>query len=171
MADERKICCTCQRDVPLSLFNRRAAARDGLQSRCRDCASVWYQENRSAHVANVRRRNDRVRAELHQLLAAYLAEHPCVDCGERDIRCLEFDHRDPTTKLYEISQLLRLTLSRSRMLAEIDKCDVRCANCHRRVTVERGGYWRQAVHERLWDELSAQTTARLHRVLRVHAQA
>ena len=50
------------------------------------------------------------------------------------------------------------------VLAEIEKCDVRCANCHRRITVERGGWWRQAVYERSREEQSVTSDARLERV-------
>jgi hypothetical protein len=159
-----KRCCTCHLDHPLSAFNKRAAATDGLQSRCRDCSSRWYEENRAEHKANVRLRNARVRREMQQLLAEHFVEHPCVDCGERDVRCLEFDHLDPAAKIAEVTVLLRLNAAWKRVQAEIAKCDVRCANCHRKVTAERGSHWRQAVHERTRDDLAAETLARLDRV-------
>jgi ferredoxin len=44
---------------------------------------------------------------------------------------------------------------------EIAKCDVRCANCHRRVTAERGSWWRQAVYEQSRAEQVAASQARL----------
>jgi hypothetical protein len=88
------------------------------------------------------RRNAALRAELEAKLAAYFAEHPCVDCGERDIRCLEFDHRDRSTKTANIAGLLRLVVSWEVISAEIEKCDVRCANCHRRRTAAQVNSWR-----------------------------
>ncbi len=60
--------------------------------------------------------------------------HPCVDCGESDIRVLQFDHTDPAAKITEVSQLLR-NASWPRVLMEIEKCEVRCGNCHRRKTL------------------------------------
>lgn len=159
-----KRCCTCHRDQPLTSFNRRAAAADGRQARCRTCSSVWYAQNRLAHMANVRRRNDRVRKESQQRLGTYLSTHPCVDCGERDIRCLEFDHRDPLTKVSEVTRMVAIPLPWETVLAEIEKCDVRCANCHRRATVERGGWWRQEVHEQLSAALASESQARLARI-------
>ena len=55
----------------------------------------------------------------------------CVLCGNTDLRFLEFHHRDPRQKSFNISA------SRSRpprlVMAEIAKCDVLCANCHRAV--------------------------------------
>lgn len=171
MIEPTKQCCTCGIEQPLSCYNRRRAAHDGLQSRCRSCSQQWYRANSEAHRVNVRRNSAAMIARNKALLAAYLLEHPCVDCGERDVRCLELDHRVDSGKLTEVGRLLGNAVSWSRILAEIDKCDVRCANCHRRVTVERGGYWRQAVHERVREELSSQTTARLHRVLPARAEA
>jgi hypothetical protein len=159
-----KRCCTCHLDQPLSAFNKRAAATDGLQARCRDCSSRWYEVNRAEHKANVRKRNERVRVEWQLKLALYLSEHPCVDCGERDVRCLEFDHLDAQTKLSNVTRMVANAMPWTTVLAEIEKCDVRCANCHRRVTAERGGWWRQAIQERVQADLAAETHARLDRV-------
>ena len=64
----------------------------------------------------------------------YKRLHPCVDCGESDIRCLDFDHRDRSQKTNTISMLVLKRWSLARIQAEIDKCDVRCANCHRKKT-------------------------------------
>jgi hypothetical protein len=66
------------------------------------------------------------------LTRGYLSEHPCIDCGESDVDCLDFDHRDPTLKDEGVSYFARHSYSMERVLREISKCDVRCANCHRR---------------------------------------
>lgn len=116
-------------------------------------------------MENVRRRSVRARRVLQQHVATYLRDHPCIDCGEDDLRCLEFDHQDPALKLNEVSKLVSLALPWKRVLAEIDKCDVRCANCHRRVTVERGGWWRQAVHDSDRAERAVVAGERLERIL------
>jgi hypothetical protein len=68
----------------------------------------------------------------------YLLEHPCVDCGENDIRVLEFDHRDPAEKQGAISRMVADRCSVSKIKAEVEKCDVRCANCHRRRSQDEG---------------------------------
>ena len=60
----------------------------------------------------------------------YLSTHACVDCGESDPIVLEFDHRELGAKLNAVSRLVHMsTLNAVR--AEIEKCDVRCGNCHR----------------------------------------
>jgi L-lysine 2,3-aminomutase len=129
-------------------FNVRRLSKDGRQPRCRDCAKAWYQANATQHKANTRRRTDRVRKQYQVLLGAYLAEHSCVDCGESDIRCLEFDHEDPAEKHAEVTRLLMNAGAWRTVLAEIEKCSVRCSNCHRRRTMEQISSWRHAVWER-----------------------
>jgi hypothetical protein len=73
-------------------------------------------------------------------IMAYLSAHPCVDCGEADIVVLEFDHQNE--KETTIAELIRDAASLSRLVAEVAKCLVRCANCHRRKTARDRGYYR-----------------------------
>ena len=83
--------------------------------------------------------------ERVEFLVAYLREHPCVDCGVGDPIVLEFDHlRD---KKFSISSGLQDRNWQS-VLDEIAKCDVVCANCHRRRTAQRGGFRRAVVAQR-----------------------
>jgi hypothetical protein len=78
-------------------------------------------------------------AHLH----AILARSACVDCGERDVVVLEFDHvRD---KREAVTRLAWHGCSLATIDAEIRKCEIRCANCHRRVTASRAGYFRSRV--------------------------
>lgn len=58
----------------------------------------------------------------------------CVDCGTKEQVVLELDHVRGT-KVTEVSKLL--TASLPRLFAELDKCETRCANCHRRATIAR----------------------------------
>lgn len=60
----------------------------------------------------------------------------CVDCGERDLRVLQLDHVRGV-KSFAISKAQHATKDIPTFLAELDKCDVRCANCHQRVTYQR----------------------------------
>ncbi len=58
---------------------------------------------------------------------------PCADCGiEYPSYVMDFDHRDPTEKLFNIATAWNR--SREVTLTEMDKCDVVCANCHRERT-------------------------------------
>lgn len=69
----------------------------------------------------------------------YLREHPCVDCGEADPVVLEFDH----VRGEKFATIARMAqgFSLAKVRAEIAKCDVRCANCHRRKTASQLGWY------------------------------
>lgn len=54
----------------------------------------------------------------------------CKQCGFSDYRCLDFHHRDQNEKEFGVSEGVKLALSEERILIEISKCDVLCANCH-----------------------------------------
>lgn len=83
------------------------------------------------------------REEGHKFLAEYFEKNPCVDCGNDDILTLEFDHRDGRgSSERSVVDLALAGGSRKRLMEEIDKCDVRCANCHKIVTYKRSGSWR-----------------------------
>lgn len=76
----------------------------------------------------------------------YLLAHPCVDCGEQDPVVLDFDHLPGFEKRFTISRAVGAsTRSWDSILAEIAKCEVVCANCHRRRTAARGGFRKHAV--------------------------
>ncbi len=72
------------------------------------------------------------RIKIRQQLLTFLSEKCCMDCGERDPIVLDFDHKDPTSKFKSISKMLSGHYSWKSLLVEIDKCEIRCANCHRR---------------------------------------
>jgi hypothetical protein len=57
-----------------------------------------------------------------------------VDCGVSDPYVLEFDHRESATKLESVTFMAQRGYAWAKVEEEIGKCDVRCANCHRRRT-------------------------------------
>lgn len=96
---------------------------------------------RKAHLAVVAAGRDRSRARLRDALLEYLRTHPCVDCGESDPVVLDFDHVRGV-KVFNISNAVRQCCSVETLLGEIAKCEVRCANCHRRRTAKVLGHWK-----------------------------
>lgn len=71
----------------------------------------------------------------------YLETHPCVVCGMKDTRVLQFHHRDPDKKKYKVSKLVGQGASLPLIAVEIEKCDVMCCNCHTILhNEERGRY-------------------------------
>lgn len=95
--------------------------------------------------------SQRRRSEVARgLVVEFLGTHPCVDCGEADVAVLEFDHVE--AKTHDVAGLLARGAPAEKIRAEISRCEVRCANCHRRATAQRGG-WVRAATGRLDDPL------------------
>jgi hypothetical protein len=141
-----KTCTVCKKDKPLDQFNKNRARKDGLQTLCKDCTrerfKVYYANNREKQYRVTRARNDRQIEKLRGLVFEYLQTHPCVDCGETDIRVLEFDHLPEFEKVTEVTRLISGGYSVKAVFDEIAKCEVRCRNHHAIKTYERmGGSW------------------------------
>lgn len=138
-----KTCTKCKNDKDYSEFAKRSAARDGYASWCKLCfaenARVKYKDDPAERARKTRNRARLIEAN-RKAMWNYLSTNPCVDCGNSDPRVLEFDHRDETTKVYTVAEMFGY--SWSRIMSEIEKCDVRCANCHRIRTQEQFGTWR-----------------------------
>lgn len=113
----------------------------GLQGYCRECQKAWYRDNRSAHIANVLDNTARYRERNAAFVLDYLRTHSCVDCGESDPIVLEFDHIRGKTGL--VSRMRWAGGSLDAIVIELERCEVRCVNCHMRRTA-RQFKWRRA---------------------------
>jgi hypothetical protein len=76
------------------------------------------------------------RAAARDWINEYKHTHPCEICGEADIRCLQFHHKDPSEKRFLLSGNQSLDLTKIK--EEISKCRIMCANCHAKETFDRG---------------------------------
>jgi hypothetical protein len=96
----------------------------GHCGRCRSPEAV-----RKAYDRNMERHR-RLVAERHAWLDQLKLDKGCVDCGyDKAAVALDFDHRDPELKISGVAAML--WSSTALIQAEIDKCDIRCSNCHR----------------------------------------
>ena len=138
-----KLCPTCCTEKPLTEFYHRDRARTKPQFQCKVCINAykraWYAKDSKQHkyaseVAKRRRIGRDLRA-----IRDYFESYPCIDCGESDPVVLEFDH----VRGVKAGNLSRMVRERPWpvILAEIEKCDVRCANCYRRRTARHQGWY------------------------------
>lgn len=132
-----KVCFKCKKEKLLSNFYKKPDSKDGRHSYCKECdrkrLKSFYQENKESENARIKKYIDDKKSWVRK----YLKNHPCVDCGFSDIRALDFGHirgkkRASISRLYSHSW--------ENIKKEIEKCEVRCANCHRIVTAERAGW-------------------------------
>ena len=104
-----------------------------------------YHRNYYARTAERRREQKRtnvavIRDRNRKCIRDFLEEHNCVDCGEADLVVLEFHHVNPDEKVDDVANLSRDAASLDRLVAEMLKCVVLCANCHRRRTAAEQGW-------------------------------
>lgn len=130
----------------MDCFAYRNKAKGTLQSHCRDCHRAYRRDHYAANADKYKRKAKNYKGTRREantaLLLDFLADHPCVDCGESDPVVLQFDHVRGE-KSYDIARKMD-TMRWDRILIEIKKCDVRCANCHTRQTASRAGWLRAA---------------------------
>lgn len=115
-------------------------SRTGQFSYCRECRRAYdrrYYEERGKAARLARRRVHLMKAR------AWMAELkegvPCADCGEVfPVWVMHWDHLPGSTKVGNVSEMVG---SRSRRIttAELEKCELVCANCHVMRTISRSG--------------------------------
>jgi hypothetical protein len=89
----------------------------------------YYQRNKEAFQKRLLER----RHNTAKWLAEYKSKLKCLYCQEKHVACLQFHHRDQSQKDINISYAVSQGWSRERILREIAKCDVVCANCHAKI--------------------------------------
>lgn len=112
---------------------------------CMKCKKVYSLDNKDKGKAYnckscEKERQKNQRSNGRQFIYDYLKDNECVDCGETNPIVLEFDHRNPDTKEYNVSNMT--TRKIEVIQTEIDKCDVVCANCHRIRTAKQQGWYK-----------------------------
>lgn len=140
-----KICSTCKLLKDNFYKNKRRA--DGLQTYCIDCSKEHskkcyknFSEDKKQEIKKLAT-NKRIRNT--QFLWDFLKRNPCIDCGEADPIVLDLDHiRD---KVINVSDLVQQAGSIERIQEEINKCEVRCANCHRRKTSKQFDWYKSII--------------------------
>lgn len=119
---KNRTCSRCRLTKSINQFNRR---KQGLQGYCKDCKREYANELNKAR-----------RKAIDALKTA-----PCADCGNSyPPVCMDFDHVRGE-KLFGIAKIRNRGVDWQRVLDEVAKCDIVCANCHRLRTKDRGITW------------------------------
>lgn len=123
-----KRCARCRCKKPLTEFTKNASQADGKNHTCRVCHRKYTQKhyvaNKAYYVEKARRNTRAVVLELRRLKRV-----PCFDCKVRYPHyVMDFDHvrGKKRCNVAAVGRLGRLVA-----LAEVAKCEVVCANCHR----------------------------------------
>ena len=143
---DTKLCLNCA--APVLAAPRSRSIKKFCCKQCRE--KHWVSNNRDRLNQTVRKyrarryreeglwRDEGPKAAALKLWMAELKSAPCSDCGACfPVCCMDFDHRDDTTKAYNVGSMFAHHYSRELIQSEIDKCDLVCSNCHRIRTRDR----------------------------------
>lgn len=100
----------------------------------------YHQKNKARRMPLIRAADKAAKLAKRIWAYNYLLNNPCKECGESNPVVLEFNHRNPAEKCFAIADgLARYAFDKVK--AEIEKCEVLCANCHRKVTARQFGWY------------------------------
>lgn len=134
-----KTCSMCKTEKPVSEFHKHS--RDGYGPMCKPCKAVYDRKYNTRRLET----NKQKKALLKLVVLAF-KDRPCADCGIEYPPCiLDFDHVSGT-KEFDIGFKYH-SVAIDRLLDEIMKCEVVCANCHRMRTYRRSSMDRTSACE------------------------
>ena len=131
----KKICSKCKKEKELKYFSFSNKKKGILQSYCKECANAnrieYYKKNKERED----NRNREWEIKQKKCFEEYKKNLFCESCGENRWWLLEF-HHDNGDKSFDIGSK-NGEVSFNRLLEEIKKCNVLCANCHRDLHFKR----------------------------------
>lgn len=128
-----RFCYGCSRMKSLSDFRlkRNGNGERKPYSKCKPCDKREKKQYARQMAENTKRR----RIDGRRIIET-AKDRPCADCGQRfHFSAMDFDHLDSSRKIRSIASMA--TCRRERIVDEMAKCDVVCANCHRVRTWKR----------------------------------
>lgn len=143
LENETKICNVCKIEKQIIFFNlRRDGNTEKPKYRCKECELKYIQKYNKVHIKDTRHRNRKRKDKLKIWFNEKFKNKPCKDCnGIFPPCCMDFDHLDGQIKSRTLATLVGEGYSKEKILEEVSKCDLICANCHRIRTRSRG--WNQ----------------------------
>ncbi len=142
-----KICsyCTLLKDNAEFAFKNKL--KEIRHSYCRDCSKVISRKTYLNNKEKINKRSSiaqRKRTQINrQFIWDYLKEHPCKNCGIDDPEVLEFNHINLNDKIANVSFLVKKSIK--VLINEIKKCEILCANCHRKHTAQQFNYYKNII--------------------------
>ncbi len=122
-----KECRYCKKSYPESFFGVALTTKEKVYRRhkCKYCYQKAKNELRHRHG---------------KFISEYKSKNGCEICGLSDSRVLEFHHRDPKSKEFTIAIAYYNRVGIDKIMEEIKKCAILCANCHRVTHYEENGW-------------------------------
>ena len=139
--EQFRTCPRCKELKPLAAFKRKKPS--GWQAYCTPCRVAYrnqhYRTNKQTYCEKARQSMTARRARIRETIENAKKGEKCADCNKAYPPWkLQFDHLDPASKDGSLANMVARGVSVARVLSEIAKCEIVCANCHAGRT-----YWRR----------------------------
>lgn len=127
-------CAKCERVLPETEFHKNPSRATGHKAYCKECCNQKAREHWQAHPkyrgGKIMKNAKHVRS--NKIRAVEYMGGECGICGEAYPACVfDFHHIEPDKKEIKLARLLKF--SWAKVMTELDKCIMLCANCHRLV--------------------------------------
>jgi hypothetical protein len=133
-----KTCTKCKKELPPIAFAINKTKPSGLSPHCKECHKRYskqhYQENKTYYLCKAIKNNKKILLENKGKINELKSRKGCKYCEETDWACMDFHHPNDN-KAFTISK--RRTNSWETLYKEIEKCEVVCSNCHRKLHAGR----------------------------------
>ncbi len=127
---DKKICCMCKKEKNFDEFYKNITRSSGIQNYCKQCNTEYVRRRYLANKVLYRERNRRLRLELRDFVDDLKRGRVCVDCGIcYSPWIMDFHHLGDKDRA--VSIMVTAMCGREKLMEEISKCELVCANCHR----------------------------------------
>lgn len=129
---ETKVCTQCGEEKTINSFAWKNKKKNRRHSECKECHKKYdtkhYNRKKEYYLEKARKHKEKVR----KWFVNFKRDKKCIECGESHPACFVFHHRDSSKKEISIGNAIRMGWGIERLKKEIEKCDILCANCHRK---------------------------------------
>ncbi len=145
-----KRCTKCEIEKDETEFFFQNKKKNRLHAECKCCYKLsrektykeHYKNNKDIYIKRARERQLKINEINAETVFDFLQDKKCEHCGISDILVLEFHHRNKNEKYANISHLMINGGPINKVLEEMEKCDILCANCHRIETHKENNSYR-----------------------------
>ncbi len=126
---ETRLCTKSNHYVEIDQFNKNPKTGK-IHPWCKSCVKEYDHNRHQSQAPRIRSLKKKRRAEIRQWMLDLKSTLKCERCPENDPACLVFHHTNPEEKEVNVADAVKSGWGRERILAEVAKCIVLCANCH-----------------------------------------
>lgn len=134
-----RLCTLCDTPRPLSEFNKSRTRSEKLRAHCKSCersaATDFYKKNPEPYKRRAYAARRKMTKQNMEIAAQIKRDSGCVSCGEKTVCTLDFHHVIGSSSVKKggmpVGRAANYSVKKFR--AELAKCVVLCANCHRKV--------------------------------------